>query len=250
MKYMVFLGLFVSSVFADVYYGRMEPFHIYNIKAAVSGQIIVADIEAQSKVAGDEVVIQIDDAVDKVDLKNAQQNLASLKKSIANAQKVLRIKKNIYYKVKALSTKSQFQKDAELVTYLNAQDQLINLETKANDLVFKVANLKDRIAKKKIVLKDLYVYAVYVEKGDFVNPSAPLVRADDLSKARVNVYLSREDVALAKEGHIYIDGKKSDKMFSKIWNVADSKNISAYRAEMILDKPAVFSKLVKIEIKK
>jgi len=250
MKFLTVLMVLLNTLYADVYYARVEPFHTYAIKSAVSGKVMISDIDAQGTVCDERVIIQIDDKIDQVDLKNARANLANLEQSVAHAQKIQKIKKNIYRKVKSLSSKSSFQKDAELITYLNAQDQVINLQTKVNDLRLKVANLKDRIAKKKIVLKGLYIYEIHVEKGDYVNPSTPLLRADDLSKARVNVYLSKEDVALAKTGSLYINDKKTPLKFSKIWNVADAQNISAYRAELIIDTPKGFSQLLKIEVKK
>jgi len=48
---------------------------------------------------------------------------------------------------------------------------------------------------------------------------------------------------------IYINGKKTSLRFAKVWSVADSINISSYRAELYLPKPKEFSKVIKIELR-
>ena len=52
-----------------------------------------------------------------------------------------------------------------------------------------------------------------------------------------------------KNKEIYIDGIKSDIKISKIYDVADNTNISAYKVELILNDVKTFSRLVKIEFK-
>ena len=63
------------------------------------------------------------------------------------------------------------------------------------------------------------------------------------------IFLAKEDVELARKGVVYLDGKKSDAKVDKIWQVADTQNISAYRCEILLSAPESFSILKKIEFK-
>jgi hypothetical protein len=44
-------------------------------------------------------------------------------------------------------------------------------------------------------------------------------------------------------------GKKSDVKISKIYEIADSTNISSYKVELIIDNVKTFSRLVKIEFR-
>jgi len=49
---------------------------------------------------------------------------------------------------------------------------------------------------------------------------------------------------------VYIDGKKTGYRVNKVWDIADDKFISSYRAEIYVEKPeGFFSKLVKVELK-
>jgi multidrug resistance efflux pump len=242
-------SLIVSVSFADTYYAKIEPYHTYQIKAAVSGKVEYADIDREGLVGTDKAVVQLDDHLDKVDLETSQVTLKNLQESHASARTTERIKHDIYQKVKKLTTKSKFQKDAELINYLSAKDAVINLDTKINDMRYKIESLKDKIQKKSIILQGLYIYDIQVDKGDYVNPGQPLVEAYDLTRGRITLYLSKEDAKNVDNRVIYIDEEASSLKFQKVWKVADSTNISSYRAEIVVDKPKEFSKLVKIELR-
>jgi hypothetical protein len=88
-----------------------------------------------------------------------------------------------------------------------------------------------------------------VKKGDYVNFGTLLMDVDDISKAKLTVYLSYEDMINLDKKSIYINDKKSDLKFHKVWRVADTTNISSYKAELYIPAPKVFSRVVKIELK-
>lgn len=88
-----------------------------------------------------------------------------------------------------------------------------------------------------------------MKKGDYVNVGTSLVDAYDVSKGKLTIYLSREDVDLAKTGVMLLDGKESNIKVDKIWDVADTQNISAYKAEILIPAPKRFSQLIKVEFK-
>ena len=48
---------------------------------------------------------------------------------------------------------------------------------------------------------------------------------------------------------VYIDDKKTNYKISRVVNIADSQNISRYMAQIVINSPEVFSKLVKVELK-
>jgi len=72
----------------------------------------------------------------------------------------------------------------------------------------------------------------------------------DLSRAKLIIYLDRDELERIKNKKIYINGKldKSAKI-SKVWKVADEKYISEYRVEIIKDANIPFSSLAKVELK-
>ncbi len=71
----------------------------------------------------------------------------------------------------------------------------------------------------------------------------------DISKAKLTIYLDETDLVGLKKKKVYLDGKLSEYKVSRSLNIADSRNISKYMAQIIIESPKVFSKLVKVEIK-
>ncbi len=61
--------------------------------------------------------------------------------------------------------------------------------------------------------------------------------------------MNKEDLLHAKEKVVYIDNKKTSYHINRLLNVADNKNISKYKAQIIIKAPKIFSQLVKIELK-
>ncbi len=88
-----------------------------------------------------------------------------------------------------------------------------------------------------------------VKKGDFASFGLPLAVVDDLSKAKVTIYLSDKELENIENSSIWINGKKSSLKFNKIWKESDEKFISSYKAEIILPPKYNFSSLIKVEIK-
>ncbi len=168
-----------------------------------------------------------------------------------------RIREDNYNKIKNLKTKSRTSKDAELINLINASNQVLSLENSLeslkvsiNDLEFRIATLEDTISKKSVKIKKSFlIYNIYVNEGDFVNVGTPLVDAYDISKGKLTIYLSKEDVDKAENSTIYINDKKSEFKIDKIWKVVDKQNISSYRTEIIIPAPKRFSELLKIEFK-
>lgn len=264
MKYILSLMVLALGLNASVYYAKVEPYEAYSIKATASGEVLSVFKEAEGKVSNGGVLLQIDDFLNKKELKSSKVKLASLKrtmeltnKNVRNSKEVERIREENYKKIKNLKTKSRTSKDAELINLINASNQVLslensleNLKVSISDLEFKIASLEDTIAKKSVNIKNGFlIYKTYVNEGDFVNVGTPLVDAYDISKGKLTIYLSKEDVETAKNSVIYINDKKSNYKIEKIWKVVDTQNISSYKTEINIPAPKRFSELLKIEFK-
>ncbi len=264
MKYLLTLCVLALSLNASIYYAKVEPYEAYSIKASVSGEVIFLFKEAEGKVSNGGVLLQIDDFLNKKELKSSKTKLSSLKKTmeltlknVRNSREVESIREKNYKKIKNLKTKSRTSKDAELINLINASNQVLtlensleNLKVSISDLEFKIASLEDSIKKKSINVKQGFlIYKTYVNEGDFVNVGTPLVDAYDISKGKLTIYLSKEDVDKAKNSVIYINDKPSELKADKIWKVVDTQNISSYKTEIIIPAPKRFSELLKIEFK-
>lgn len=264
---MRYIGLLLSlsfSLHAAVYYAKVEPVMGYTLKASYGGEITTSLLSTEGKLSNGAVIVKIEDTLDVSELKSSQEKQKALVKTakliqenIANAKEVVRIREENYGRIKELKTKSKVDKDNEFITLLGVQNQQLSLEqsleslhVQLSDLEHHIASLKDKIAKKNLqVPHGNLIYKIYVSKGDYVQVGAPLIDVYDVREGKLTVYLSKEDKALAEHGVLYIDGQKSDSKITKLWDVADMQNISAYRCEIIVPAPKEFSVLKKIEFK-
>ena len=105
------------------------------------------------------------------------------------------------------------------------------------------------ISNKVLKQNNSYIYNIAVEIGDYVNPGTLLYTAMDLSKGKLVIYIPIDSANDIKSKTIYLDGKKSDLTISKLYTIADSKHISSFKCEIIINSPKKFSKLTKIEFK-
>lgn len=236
MKYLVvFFTLITFGFSANEFYAKLEPIESYQIKSSVNGKVIFANKNMEGKKAKNTKVIEIDSYVDRVDLKQ------SLKKLDAVNEMILLQDKN-YKRLLKIKSKSGYEKD-------NQKINVVNLQVNKADILINIANLRDSIKNKKLIEKNYYIYDIVVNKGDYVTPGTLLYEAKDLSKGKLEIYVPINDIEKIKNKTIYLDGNKTDLKIDKIYDVADSKHISSYKVEIIVDNPKSFSRLVKIEFK-
>jgi len=262
MRVVLLALMTISFIKAGVYYAKLEPVETITVKAEVSGKAVVVKKEQEGKIANG-LIIKIDDKLDRIDLNNTKESLKLTKQMIKLNQEILpSLKQNmqkklsLYNKVAPLNSTSLNQKYTLFNAYVSAKSQysstkekILNLKNQKVSLKQKIATLKDKINKKSIKVKNLYLYSLNIAKGEFVNIAMPIAILQDISKAKLTIFLDEDDLKDIDKKSIYLDGKKTDLKFSKIWKVADSNNISSYKAEIILKPIDRFSKLIKVEIK-
>lgn len=264
MKIFIATLLILVSLEATEYYSKAEPKEFFSVKASANGEIVFVNDKQEGIVSDGNVIIKIDDVIDKADLESSKlklkyllSNISLMRQNLTNSKRVSEINENNYRRVEHLSSYSKTQKDVKLLSMINSQSSYIsiktsleNLKTQKEDLKLKIKVLKDRIKKKNIsAVKGQYIYKIYPRTGDFVNSGSKLMDLYDISGARLVIYVSLDDLVDIEQKKIYLDSKESDLKIDKIWRVADSINISSYRVEILIDKPKQFSKLVKIEFK-
>ena len=223
-------------VFAKVHYAKVEPYESVVLKSAVSALVLEADLDAEGTLVKESRVIHLDDHLDKINLKVSREMLLIL-------QETLKRKASSFKRIDKLKTASRTQKDNAFFSFSSAKTQVL-------DMQLKIAQLEDSIEKKSIKLRNKYLYKVMVHKGDYVNPGTPLAEVQDVSRAKLVLFLEPEELKDVRTKTVYIDGKKTAYKVNKVWNVADEKFISSYRAEIYIPAPKErFSKLFKVELK-
>ena len=210
-----------------------------------------------------ESYIKIDSELDKKELIYVKDKLVYLKSTVASNENILKNlgdllkkKRENYNKIKSLKIKSTVEKDREFYDLISSENQLLSTQKEINTLKIQISDLKLReahlnrsVKDKNLKAKGFTLYSISVKAGQVVNVSTPLAKVADISKAILTIYLDEEDVLNIKDKIVYLDGKKSEYKVSRILNIADSKNISKYMAQIIIKSPKIFSKLMQVELK-
>ena len=235
MKKLTLFLLTITTIFASEYYAKLEPIESYQIKSAVSGKVIYSNSKIEGLKANNSTIIEIDSMVNKVELEQSRNKLKYI-------DEMIRIETNNYDRLNQVSSKSAFEKDTQKL-------KVINLESLKADMIVKIDTLKDIISNKKLIEKSNYIFNIAVKEGDYVNPGTLLYEAKDLSKGKLEIFVPIAQIEEIKNKEIFLNGVKSDIKISKIYEIADSTNISSYKVELILENAKIFSRLVKIEFK-
>ena len=251
-------------VFSKVHYAKIEPYTSVVLKSAVSGLVLDVDLTSEATIVLGKKVIHIDDTLDVENLSTTEKSIIllnkmqNLNKDIEQSLSRTMVRQKDYYKrINNTSTTSKTQKDnayntyvSAKIQYLNTKEKIINLDKQILDLNYKKMQLQDIIDKKSITLNKEYLYKLIVRKGDFVNFGSPLAEVHDISKAKLVLFLEPEELQDIEQKSVYLDDVKTEYKVDKVWNVADEKFISSYRAEIYIATPQhTFSKLMKVEIK-
>ncbi len=263
MKILTILFFMFSLSFSKVYYSKVEPYEIRDISSNVSGLVLFTDEEMIGKKLTSKQYITIDAILDKKELIFVKEKLVYLKDMIRvnesvlkNIEESLKRKRANYKRIVSLKIKSVVEKDREFYDLINSENQLLNtqkeiqnLKAQITDLRLKEAYLAKSVDDKSLRAKDFVLYSILVKVGQVVGIATPLAKVADTSRAKLTIYLDESDVLDAKNRAVYIDGEKTEYKISRILNIADSKNISKYMAQIIIKSPKVFSKLAKIELR-
>lgn len=233
MKKITLLLLAPVMIFAKTYMAKIEPFDSFSIYAQKAGEIIYLDKNDENKVLNKKIV-QIDDSLDKITLKNYQEQLSLYEKEY-------KIKKSNYEKFKTIRGKSAFDKDDKLIEVINLQISIASLKNS-------IANLEDSIDKKSINVKNLYLKSYSVNKMDYVNIGTKIAELYDVSSSKLIVYVLKEDLKDIEKKHIYIDGKASNAKVIKKDITVDTKYMTSYKVEIQSPKKE-FGKIVSVEFK-
>jgi len=256
--------LFLSTLtFAKVYYSKIEPYELRNISSNVAGVVLKANENMIGKELSSASYIEIDSILDREELQFTKEKLIYLRDTVSvnesmlkNLEESLRKKRENYKKVQALKIKSSVEKDREFYdlvssenSFLVTQKEINSLKTQITDLKLRKAQLLRSIDDKNLRAKGYTLYSIEVKVGQVVARSTPLARVADTSKGLLTIFLDIEDVASAKNAVVYLDGQKTDYKINRMLNIADSINISKYKAQIIIKSPKIFSKLIKIELR-
>ncbi len=263
---MKLLPLFIITVLnlsANIYYSKVEPYEVRRIASNVAGLVLVANEDMIGKVLTSRSYLTIDSRLDRDELRFTKEKLEYLKKTVylnkeivLNLEDSLKKKRLNYERVKKLKIKSNVEKDKEFYDLVNSENSALSTQKEINTLRTQIADLELRkkqlirnVNDKSLSAKGFKLYSLEVKVGEVVSKGTPLAVVMNVKYAVLTIYLNEEDVINAKKSIIYINGAKTSYKIDRILNIADSKNISKYMAQIVIKAPKIFSKLVKVELK-
>lgn len=263
MKAVMLFVTLLLTLHGKPYYAKAEPYELTTYAANVSGQVTQTLESAEGGILGSTPFLRIDDELDRDELEKTLVKLAAMKrmlgvneKIIANYEKILARKEANYERVKDLDVKSVVEKDREFYDvattqnqYLSTLKELDSLRVQLADLRLRRAYLEKTIADKQPTAKGRLLYKLMVKPGQVVAPATPVAQLADVSRAKLTLYVTAEDVAGIEAKKIYLDGKATVYRVERAWKVADDQQLSSYRVEIVIDAPERFSQLVKVEFK-
>ena len=234
MKRYLLILLTPLLVFAQTYMAKLEPYDSFTIYSQTSGQIIKLDKNKETKFVKN-MFIKLDDSLEKKQLKIYKKQLALYEQKL----NILNINYKKYIKIKG---KSQSDKDDKLTDLLDLKISIQTLKSNIN-------TMEDTILKKNIKIENLYIKKFNVNQGDYVSTGASLASAYDISKAKLVVYVSSEDIKDIKNKKILLDGKKSKVKIQKQDLTVDETYVSAYKVTILLNEEnnKQFGKTFKVE---
>jgi DNA gyrase/topoisomerase IV subunit A len=263
MKFILLFFLLFSLLKANVYYAKVEPYELRKISSNVSGEVLFSDESLLGKKLSHMPYIVIDSKLDREELKAINEKLHFIKDTLksneeilTNLKKTLFLKRKNYERIRSLKIKSKIEKDNEYYNLIASENSFISTQKEINNLKINIVDLEYRkeqllksIADKKVRAKGFVLYALLVKPGQVVSVATPLATIADTSKALLTIYLDSEDLEHLDTKAIYLDDVKTSYRLDRVVPIADEKNISRYKAQIIIKAPKVFSKLVKIELK-
>jgi len=230
------------------YSSRVEPIDTYNIKASVSGRVVKTYKNLENKILKNALIVKLDDTQEEIELKNIKKQIEIIKQKIKNQKEIVKRKEYIYQKYKNLKTKSLEAKNIKFYDYINAKNQLLNLQSSLSNLLANQEKLKDIINKKNIKWSG-YLNEITISKDDYVAPGMVIGKGYDINKQKLYIYVPIDKIDEIKNKKVYINGKLSNFKIYKIWKVPDEKYITSYKVEL-LGNGLKFGDIVDIKFKK
>ena len=239
-KILTFALLSFTTLFAKEYMAQIKTYEMYEIKSQTSGVIKVVNKNLESKyIKNKQLLIKIDSKDEEIEL---QKN----RNSYEIQKEIVKIKEQNYKAKKRISQLSLYDKNNEKLSFLEAKKEL-------SDLSQTIKKLENEISKKSFVIENRYIDKVFVDKDEYVNIGDKLFYSYDISKLKISLFLSQEEIKDIKSKTLYIENKKSNFKVNKIHKIKDENKISRYKVEFVKDNTKeenyFFDKVVKVELK-
>lgn len=238
-KLFLFLS-FISVLSASEYMAKVEPIESVQIKSEVSGKVIFVDKTKEFS------FVDKDTLLVKIDSKDEDIELDSLKETLSVQKEILDIRERNYKNKSKVKQLSIYDKNLEKLNMLDIKQSIVN--TKKS-----LKSLENKKSKKVFFIKDRYINEIFVHSGEYIDVGAKLFDSYDFSKSKIVVYVKPKEIADIELKTIYINNQKSQYKIAHISKVRDSKRVSTFRVELQKTnediKTLSFGDIVSVEFK-
>ena len=232
MNYLWILLTAALPLAAGSYKAKIEPYDAWTVSAEAAGRIVTLDQRDELKTLH-KTVIEIDHALEDMQLANDRRKLQLLREQIA-------LKQMQYDSIKDLKSQNRFTKD-------QYKTELLALKMQAEDLQNVIAQLEDAVAKKHVALNGDYLKALYVRKGEYVAPGTKLMKVEDHSGGRLVLYVDAKDRAALESAEIAVE-KSPGWRVEKAATNTDETYVSYYRVDLVKKGDVPLGEVVSISV--
>ena len=239
-KILIILVFSFGFLFAKEYMAKIEAFEKYEIKSQTSGRVEFVNKELESQ------FVKMNKTLIQINSKDEEIELEKQKNSLAVQREIVKIKQRNYSAKNRISQMSRYEKEREKLDFLESKKELVLIQEE-------IKRLKNEISKKKLEVKNKYIHKIYVNKSEYVTLGDNLYDSFDISKQKITLYLTLDEIKNMDEKSVYIDGLKSDFRIHKILKIKDEIRVSRYKVEFIKENKELenyfFDKIVKVELR-
>lgn len=241
MKKSLLLFIFlISSTFSKEYMAQIKPNETFEIKAEVSGLVGFIQKDKEANFIKDKTTIV------KLNTKDEKIDLQANKDLLISQNEIVKIKKMNYQAKGRIKQLSQYDKNNEKISYLEAKKELIN--TKKT-----ISNLENTIDKKTFNVQNRYLGEIFAKQNQFLDVGEKVYESYDISKLKITLYLTKEEIDKLPSQALFINNEKSEFKVNKVYKIKDSVKISRYKVEFTKKNrnydSYFFDKVVKVELK-
>ncbi|MFK2823733.1 hypothetical protein ACH5BK_12225 [Arcobacter sp. YIC-80] len=239
-KILAFTLLSFTSLLAKEYMAQIKPYEMYEIKSQTSGVVKFVNKDLESKyIKNKELLI-------KIDTKDEEIELAKQKSSYSIQKEIVKIKEQNYKAKNRIKQLSLYDKNIEKLSFLESKKEL----TTTAQTIKKLQNDMD---KKTFDVQNRYVDTIFVQKDEYINIGDKLFNSYDISKLKITLFLSKNEIDTLESKALYINSKKSDFKVYKVHKIKDENKISRYKVVFTKTNENknnyFFDKVVKAELK-
>lgn len=235
------LSFFTTNLLcAKNYMVQIKPYQSYEIKSQSSGPITYIKKNSESKYIKEaQVLIEID-------AKDEKREYLKQKASFDIQKEIVKIKEINYKAKQGIKNLSKYDKNQEKLSFLEAKKILLTNK-------YEMQMIQREIDKKVFTIKHKYIDEIFIKEGEYVSVGEKLFEMYDITKLKITLYLTKNEIKNLEKKEIFINDILSDFRLKQVSKIKDEIKVSRYKVQFIKENKNLdeyfFDEIVRVEIK-